>query len=166
MNLYLDGQFVRATIDRLLSDYPELEDDETLRADMLEAETDAHRLIERALSERNEANTLALAMKAREDELAARRARFERKSDAMRSLIRSVMQAARLDKVTLTEATVSTTKPRASVNITDLEAVPQGYFRLKKEADRTAIKTALEQGEAIPGAELAMSEAGIMIRTK
>ena len=166
MNLHLDRQFVVAAIDKLLTDFPELQDDETLRADMLEAETDAHRLIERALSQHNEASMLAVAMKLREDEMAARRARFERKSDAMRSLIRSVMQAARLDKITLPEATISTTKPKSSVNITAEDELPQGYFKTIRQADKAAIKTALERGEEIPGAELARGEAGIMIRTK
>jgi hypothetical protein len=84
----------------------------------------------------------------------------------MRGLIKAVMQAAKLDKVQLTEATLSITKPRQSVNVTDLEALPQGFYRLKREADKAALKTALEQGETIPGAELRFGDASLMVRTK
>ena len=164
--LFLDANVTKAEIAKLLEAYPELANDEQLRMDTLEAETDAFKVIEKALSERQEAESMAEAIKVRETELHARRGRFERKSEAMRGLIKAVMQAAKLDKVQLTEATLSITKPRQSVNVTDLEALPQGFYRLKREADKTALKTALEQGETIPGAELATGTSGLTVRTK
>jgi hypothetical protein len=165
-NLYLDAQFVKAEIAKLIEAYPELSEDETLRTDMIEAETDAHRLIERAFEERQSAETMAGAIKAREIAMAERRGRCERKSDAMKRLIRSVMKAANLDKLTLTEATISITKPRTSVNVTALDELPQGFFKLTRQADKTALKSALEKGETVPGAELAQGEPGITFRTK
>lgn len=165
-NLYLDAQFVRAEIGKLIEAYPDLAEDETLRADMVEGETDATRIIERALSERQEAETMAGAIKAREVDLAARRGRFERKSDAMRSLIRSVMQAASLDKLTLTEASLSIAKGRRSVNVVNVDDLPQGFFKTVRQADKTAIKSALERGDAIPGAEMVTGDEVLTIRTK
>lgn len=164
--LHLDAQFVKAEIAKLIEAYPDLAEDESLRADMVEGETDAVRIIERALAERQEAETMAGAIKARAIDLAARQSRFERKSEAMRKLIKSVMQAADLPKVQLTEATLSIQAPRISVEITDVNELPQGYVRIKREPDKTAIKTALMGGDEIPGATLAYGDETLSIRVK
>jgi hypothetical protein len=166
MNVHVDAQFVKAQIARLLTEYPELAEDETLRADVLEGATSIDRLIEAALSELQEAEMMAAALKEREADLYARRGRFERKSEAMKRLIKSVMRAADLAKMTLPEATLSITAGRAKVNVLDVNELPQGYYRTKREVDMTALKSALEKGEEIPGAELVHGEAGLMIRSK
>ena len=43
-----------------------------------------------------------------------------------------------------------------AVDVTDKDALPQGYLRIKTvtEPDKTALKVALKQGQAIPGAVL------------
>ncbi|MBZ9873118.1 siphovirus Gp157 family protein [Mesorhizobium sp. BR1-1-9] len=164
--LYLDAAFVKAEIAKLIEANPELAEDDTLRFDMIEGETGAVQIIERALAEQQGAEMMVGAVKAREIDLAARRGRYERKSEAMRSLIKSIMRAANLDRLTLTEATLSLTKARQTVGIEDLEALPQGYFRTTRQADKAAIKSALEQGEEIPGAFLVTGDTGLTIRTK
>lgn len=164
--LYLDAAFVKAEIAKLIAANPDLAEDESLRADMIDGETNATRIIERALAEQQGAEMMVGAVKAREIDLAARRGRYERKSEAMRSLIKSIMRAANLDKLTLTEASLSLTKPRQTVGIEDLEALPQGYFKTTRQADKAAIKNALERGEDIPGAFLVTGDCGLTIRTK
>lgn len=164
--LYLDANFVKAEIGKLLAEYPELEDDEALREDMIAGETNATRLIERALEQQREAETMAGSIKAREIDIAARRSRYERKSEAMRSLIKSIMRAAQLDKIALTEASLSLTKARQTVGIEDLDQLPQGYFKTTRQADKAAIKSAFDRGEEIPGAFIVTGDMGLMIRTK
>lgn len=164
--LHLDANFVKAEIAKLIAAYPELADDESLRADTIEGQTNALRIIERALAERQDADMLAGAIKAREEELFARRGRFERKAEAMKALIKSIMRAANLDKLTLTEATLSLTKGRETVGIEDLEALPQGYVKFYRQADKAAIKQALDRGDEIPGAFLVTGDTGLTIRTK
>lgn len=164
--LYLDAAFVKAEIAKLIAANPELAEDESLRADMIDGETNATRIIERALAEQQGAEMMVGAVKAREIDLAARRGRYERKSEAMRSLIKSIMRAAHLDKITLTEASLSLTKARQTVGIEDLDQLPQGYFKTIRQADKAAIKSALEQGEQIPGAFLVTGDMGLTIRTK
>lgn len=164
--LFLDAAFVKAEIGKLLAEYPELEDDEALRADVIEGETDAMRIIERALNEQREAETMVGAIKAREIDIAARRSRYERKSDAMRQLIRAVMKAAKLDKVSLTEASLSLTRGRQTVGIDDLDALPQGYFKTIRQADKAAIKASFDAGEPVPGAILVTGAESLTIRTK
>lgn len=166
MNVQVDAQFVKAQIARLLTEYPELVEDEALRADVLEGATSIDRLIKAALSERQEAEMMAAALKEREAALYARRGRFERKSEAMKRLIKSVMRAADLAKMTLPEATLSITAARQKVNVLDVSELPQGYYRMKREADMAALKSALERGEQIPGAEMVNGEEGLMIRSK
>lgn len=164
--LYLDAAFVKAEIAKLIASNPELEEDETLRFDTIDGETNATRIIERALAEQQGAEMMVGAVKAREIDLAARRGRYERKSEAMRSLIKSIMRAAQLDKITLTEASLSLTKARQTVGIEDLDQLPQGYFKTTRQADKAAIKSALDKGEQIPGAFLVTGEIGLTVRTK
>lgn len=164
--LYLDAQFVKAEIAKLIEAYPELAGDETLRADMIEAETNAKRIIERAMEERQYAEMMAGAIKARIADMSARHGRFARKSEAMKLLARNVMKAANLRSLELTEVTLSVTKARKRVNILDLDALPQGFYAVERKAKATEIKAALEAGEEIPGAELVTGDDGLMIRPK
>lgn len=164
--LYVDAAYLKSEIGRLINDYPDLADDELLRADMLDAETDLEKVVSRALDERREAETMANAIKEREAALAARRSRYEKKADAMKALIKSVMQSADLDKLTLPEATLTVQRPRTSVDVTNVEELPQGFFKIERKADKTALKKALEAGEEIPGAELALGDETLAIRVK
>jgi hypothetical protein len=164
--LYLDANFVKAEIAKLIAANPELADDEALREDMIAGETNATRIIERALEEQQGAEMMVGAIKAREIDIVARRGRYERKSEAMRSLIKSIMRAANLDKITLTEASLSLTKARQTVGIEDLDQLPQGYFKTTRQADKSAIKSAFERGEEIPGAFIVTGDMGLTIRTK
>ena len=164
--IQVDIAAFKAHVANLLAAYPELEDDEELRADMIEGETDMVPLVHRLLKRRIDAGAMAEAVKAIKADNAARQARFERQEDGYKALIKSIMLAADLRKLTLPDATVSITSARTVVEITDLDAIPQGYARLEKKADKTAIKAALEAGEEIPGAQLALSEEGLIVRTK
>lgn len=164
--IFLDARYVQIELGRILVEFPELAEDDILRADFVEGETDAFAIISRALSERMEAETMVDAIKSREADMATRRVRFERKSDAMRSLIKGIMQAGDLSKLTLPEATLSISKPRVSVNVIDVNELPQGFYRTERKADKTALKQALEKGEVIPGAELSMGDETLTIRTK
>lgn len=165
-SLYLHAQFVRAEIGKLLDRYPELKDDAELRLDAIEGETDAHRIISRAVSERQDAQMIVDGINSRLSDLSGRRARYERKTEFLKELIRSVMKAAKLDKLALPEATVSILAGRESVGISDIDALPQGFFKTKREADKAAIKIALDAGEEVPGAHMVIGSEGLSIRTK
>ena len=165
-NLWLEAQFVKAEIGRLIDAYPDLAADEILRADMIDGETDAVKIIETALAERLDAVAIAEAIKARETDLAARRERFERKAEAMRSLISSIMKAAKQSRMQLAEATISVTRPSVSVGIADVDELPQGFFRTVRQADKAAIRRAIENGETVPGAFLVTGSEGLRIQNR
>lgn len=164
--LHLDAQFVKAEIAKLIEAHPELAEDEALRFDTIEGETNAYRIIERALEQRQEAEMMAGAVSSRLVEMSERRGRFERKSEAMKMLIKSIMKAANLPKLALPEATLSITKARETVGIIDINELPQGFFKTIRQADKAAIKDALAGGQDVPGAALVIGSEGLMIRTK
>lgn len=150
----------------LLEAYPELVEDDELRADMLEGETELHALVKRLLKIRLDASAMATAIKAIKQDNADRQARFERKADGASALLKSLLIAADVDKVMLPEATVSITKPRTKVNVIDVNELPQGFYAIERKPKSQEIKAALEAGEKVPGAELALGDEGLMVRTK
>lgn len=165
-NLQLDAQWIRGEISRLFEACPELAEDDDLRLDMIEGETGALEFISRALSQRLEAVTMEKAIAARMADMGERKARYGRKADVLKGLIQSVMQRADIHKLELPEATLSLTKPRASVEVLNVDDLPQGFFKVERKADKAAIKKSLEAGEAVPGAELAFGSPGLNVRTK
>lgn len=162
----LDVKQLEREIGALLDAYPELADDDELRADMLEGSTDLERIASRIVRRRTLAVAGVVGIKVVEADLKERRARFERQEEAMKALLKRVLTLAGADKLTLPEATVSITKPRESVDVQDVGALPQGYFNTIRQADKKAIGDALKAGEAIPGAALTVGEAGLTIRSK
>jgi hypothetical protein len=164
--IQVDIAAFKAPVHDLLAAYPELAEDDDLREDMIAGETDMVPLIERLLKRKLDADTMVSAIKERKSEIAERQARFERQAEGYKTLIKSMMIAADLDKVTLPDATVSVTKPRTKVNILDVNELPQGFFVTERKPKSADIKAALERGEEIPGAELVLGDDGLMVRPR
>lgn len=164
--IQVDIAAFKAHVADLVASYPELAEDDDLRADMFEGETDMVPLISKLLRRKLDADTMVAAIKERKGEITERQARYERQAEGYKTLIKSVMLAADLDKVTLPDATVSVTSARAIVEITDEAALPQGFVEIKRVPKKAEIKKALEAGETIPGATLGLSQEGLMVRTK
>ncbi len=156
----------RAQWHDILDAYPEIAEDESLRADVLDAETDFHKLIDSLVKRKLDARERATGAKARKQEVGERQSRFERQEAGFDTLIKSLMQFADMQKVVLPEATVSITKPRTKVSILDVNELPQGFYAVERKPKSAEIKTALEAGEKVPGAELVLGEDGLMVRTK
>jgi len=150
----------------LLDAYPELAEDDDLRADVLEGETDLHSLIKRLVTIRQDATAMATAVKSIKQDNAERQYRFERKADGANALMKSLMLAADVDKVTLPEATVSITKPRTKCVVDDVNELPQGFYQVERKALTSEIKAELEAGRDVPGARLELGQEGLMVRTK
>lgn len=162
--LKVDIAAFKAQWEGIVAANPELADDEELRLDTLEGETDFHRLMMRLVGRKLYAREMATGAKTRKADIAERQARFERQEEGFDALIKSLLQAADLPKLVLPEATLSITKPRTKVSVFDLNELPQGFF--ERKARTAEIKAALERGEEIPGAELALGDEGLMVRTK
>lgn len=162
--LAADVANLAAEIDALLVAYPDLAEDEQLRADMLEGETNLHAVLERLLGVERDANSMVGAVKARIDDLQERKARAERRKDAMRGLMLRLMKAADLQKAPLTEATISVAKGRDSVEITDEAAVPKRFLKVVSSPDKGLIADALKAGKKVNGAALKTGSETLSVR--
>lgn len=164
--LSMDAAKIEMEVRHILAAYPELADDEELRIDTLEGETDFTRIMSRLVRARNEKLAEAEGLGGYIADLGERKARQVRGADGVKALMLSLMSVADLPKLVLPEATISVTKPRVSVEVTDIDALPQGTFATVRQPDKTAIKAMLEAGEDIPGAALKESDPSLTIRVK
>ena len=164
--LALDMKQLEREVVSLLETYPELAADDELRADVLEGETDLEAVASRIVRRRNLARANVTGIKEVMGDLKERQDRFQRQEDAMKAMLKRILSLAGTDKLTLPEATISITKPRESVEVLDVDALPQGFFATIRQPDKKAIGEALKAGEAIPGAALTFGEAGVTIRSK
>lgn len=163
----LDADEVARQVERLFTEYhDEVADDEALRQDLLEGETGFYEIIDKVLDHRQEALGMASMTKERATGMKLRIDRYESRAEAMTKLIMNLMEVAGVERVERPEATISRTKGRDSVEITDLEAIPQGYAKFEKKPDKTAIKASIDAGADIPGAAVKKGEPSITVRTK
>lgn len=164
--LFREAGIVRNQIEALKALYPEMTEDADLLAGMIEGETDLERVLDKVLTFMLDARAKAAATKDRKDEMGERQKRFERQEQSGRTILLQLMEASGQTKIVLPEATLSVTAARTSVNVTNADELPQGFFKTERVPLSKEIKSALEKGERIPGAELVMGECGLMVRTK
>jgi hypothetical protein len=161
-----DPAVIKQQVSNLLTAWPELVEDEILRADMIEGSTDFVEFVRAVERRRQEANTLTEAISMQVDALEARRTRFGRREQALRELMFQMLQLAHLKKLEMPEATVSVRVGVPKVIVTDEAALPDEFCRIKREPDRAKIKAALADFQAVPGATLSNAEDTLAIRIK
>lgn len=149
----LDADFVSKQIDRLMSEYAlEFEGDDALREDMISGSTNLDEVVSRALDHAIEAETMAEAVKARLGFMTERKARYDRRAQAMRGLILEMMNKANLRSLPLPEASITVSAGRDSVVITDEASVPRQLGKSTWAPDKKAIGDQLKAGVDVPGA--------------
>jgi len=164
--LFKNAETVKAQIQLLLAHNPDMAEDEELLTDMLAGSTDLNEILDKAVALRAEAETMAKAIKERETALTERRKRYEAQSASIKSLMLQLMELAGVDKIILPEASLSVTNGRESVNIVNVDDLPQGYVKLEKVADKKAIMDSFRAGSDVPGAELVMGTTGLTVRSR
>ncbi|MDI6028319.1 siphovirus Gp157 family protein [Corticibacterium sp. UT-5YL-CI-8] len=162
--LQADVANVLADIDSLFAAYPELAEDESLRADMLEGSTSAFDVLSRLVTIERDADSMGRAIAARVSDLNARKARAERRKEAMRTLMLRVMRAADIKKAPLVEATISISKGRDSVEITDEAALADEFVKIERIPDKKAILDIVKGCGEIPGARLKQGDDTLTVR--
>ena len=162
----LDPRIVQQEIANLLLQYPELQEDDQLRVDMIEGETEAFSLLSRIVRMIGENKALAEGIDRYVLELQKRSARIERRVEAFRSLAVKIMEYGAIKKAELPEATLSIRPGTPKVIVTDEALLPDKCVRIKREPDKTTIKDLLSKGAQIPGAVLSNSEPSLSIRIK
>ena len=160
-----DPIFVQQQIAALLLAHPELEEDEQLRADMIEGVTDTFEFLAAIVRKIGATQAIAAGTAEYIGQLQERKARLERREYVLRQLIHKVMDAGHLTKAELPEATLSIRNGVPKVVIVNEHEIPDQYMRIRKEPDKTAIKNAMKYGNYIPGAAISNAEPTLQIRT-
>ncbi len=167
--LKLDANRVRATIARLIEAYPDLADDEDLRADTIEGETDLDTILTRLFIAWRSDEEMATGTKSIIADLRERKDRLERRVDAKKALAMSLLETADLDKRQLPVATLSIRSGRESVVVDDVDQLPQGAFTLiRKPIDAADLKKQImaEKAGDFPGAHLEIGDDTLAARAK
>ena len=118
------------------------EDDDQLRLDTLEGETDLFEIAKRLLDdmERDEGDKAILAEQM--DSRKVRRDRCDARIKARREAIAALMDCAGLDKLPLPEATLSLRKMAPKAVVIDAEALPDDMCTFTRKPNLAAIKEA------------------------
>jgi Gp157 protein len=161
----LTADEVKAQIAKLLTDCPELREDDEALVLSLESETEATELCTRLVRKIGENKSHSVGTEAYIKELKGRLEMLDRRDIGLRAILLAVMQAAGITKLPLPIATVSSSATR-HVLIVELEQIPESYRRWKWEPNKIEIKAALNAGAAVPGAVLSNPEPHITIRIK
>lgn len=158
-------QEARLSVTALLADFPELGENEQLRADAIEGETELFTVIRRLVIEAKTAAGKAEGVRITALEMRERKARLEHQEERIRALILSLMQMAGLRKLPLPEATltVSDKKPQPLKPET-ADGLADEYVRITREPDMAAIKAAIKDGATIPGIAMSNGSPVLTIR--
>lgn len=165
MNIRPDFGAIRRTAAEILD---LLEDDPTDQAflDTLDGATDAMDVADVIISRALQASAMVTAIKAQENDLAARRKRYEAREEACRGLMLQLVDAIGVKKLERPAATISRRSGSVSCVITDETAVPSQLCKTVTTPDKAAIKAQLLAGETVPGAALVTGDDGVTVRVK
>lgn len=153
MKLYEIPGTIRAALDCMEVDE---ETGEVLNADDFNAvEIEAHEKLENTGLYVRELNAEADALKAEIERLTDRRRSLEKRSTFLKCLMLQGLDALGATKLKTPMVTISVRTSKAvELDADALDVLPEGFIRIKREADKTAIKAALEGGFDVPGAHL------------
>lgn len=151
----------------LLANDPDLAADEAAMSDALRAETeDVFALLHRMLRASVAARSMADAAEEMAANITARRDRYKRRADALRSTVFAAMDALGIPKIELPDLTASIARGKPAALITDETALPDEYWRTTRAVNKAAINDAIKQGVVIPGVEMTNSIPSLTVRTK
>lgn len=154
MPTLLEAHTVTAEIEKLLAEYPELSDDEDLRRDIIEGQTDAMEVLGELAKRIAEDSAMQDAIKAVVEQIAGRKSRYAKREEMWRRLALRILQVANMRKAETPAGTVSIRSVAPSLVVTDDAALPEWAWRVKREIDKSAIRDRLKAGEFVAGAEL------------
>jgi hypothetical protein len=163
----LDVRELQQQIANLFLEFPELKDDEVLRADMLEGQTEIKAMFTTILHSIDDAKAFSDGVDLRISQLAERKARFDMRVEFLRALILKVMRWADLRKVELAEATLSqrASQPKL-IGDPDVALLPEELVKVTRAPDRTKIREALLRGDFVPECSLSNAEPTLAIHSK
>jgi hypothetical protein len=147
MNIVLKAQEIARIAGQLAAI---CEDDERLFSDMMEGETDLHKLITRLHEGIANDAGMVTGIKERKADLDARQKRLEARIDAQKGAIVMLMQAGQQSKVELPEVTYSLRDGKPKLVVVDDDAVPDEYCTLIRKPVKATINEAFADADALP----------------
>lgn len=141
----------------------ELADDEDLKLDTLEGETDLFELVAKLLERIENAEGDRAALVSQIQDRNERKARAEKRIEANRTAIMALMETAQLDKLPLPEATCSLRRIAPKPVVVDESLLPDELCRITRKPDLTAIK---QLETIIPGVAMDNGGTSLTIRRK
>lgn len=167
MNSMMDANRLRLDIEALLTRYPEMQEDEILRADMLEGETDIKKILAEMFRALDDTKTMIEAIGIRMAELSVRRSRFAKRVEFLRDLMLLILQSAQVRKIELPEATLSQRNVAPSlIGEPDPATLPDEFVRTSREPDKRKILAAMQAGETVAGYVLSNAPPVLSINAK
>ncbi len=156
---------LKRDIRAMLAEHPVLNEDEDLRADMLDAELDFPEAIERVVESIREREAYAAANDALVSQYEAQAGKHRAAVLGQKQLIRTLLEAAAMTKVRLPTlgSMVSIGHGQPRVIITDEASIPDDLVRVTREPNKRAIGDRLKAGEQVPGAILSNAEPHVRI---
>lgn len=148
----------------IISDNPEVRLDDEFKQDLLEGSTDYLDIVDKLITNLHITNSYILGLKDARTRLDDRSARLEAKSDAIRRLLKRLLDIADLRTVAAPSGTVSIGAKAPSVEIVDEALIPEKYMRISKAPSKTLIGNALKAGEDVPGATLSNGGETLIVR--
>lgn len=141
----------------------QLDDDERAYLDTLEGETDLFEWARRLLGKIEEDEGVVAALKEQIGDRNLRKSRAEQRIETTREALKALLDCARLDKLTLPEATLSIRGVPPKIIVTDEALVPDDLCKFTRKPDMAAIKAA----EApVPGTSTDNGGTSLTIRRK
>jgi hypothetical protein len=164
---YADVDRVRLELEAMLREYPELADDEVLRADMLDGATDYKDILVALASMNSATKALGEGLEHYIVDLRWRADRYEARQVFLRDLIFRVMESAQLKKIELPHATLSLrNNPQRLVGEADPATLPDDLVKITRALNRTKIREAIEAGQIVPGFSLSNAAPSLVVKVK
>jgi len=164
----IDKFVVGRQIENLKMTHPELweDDDDDFLAQVLEGETDLHRLLSTLVDQIHLDESVVAGLSLLLSTYKTRRDRYERRVEALRNLAFQMMQMADVNKLVLPQATLGVRIGPSRVVIADEAAIPDAYWRVARTPNKALIKEHIQQGIDVPGTSLSNAVPVISIHTK
>ena len=159
---------IRQFRERLLAEDSDIAEDPELWRDMLDSETDAVDLIRGLIRGSIDADILAEAIRKRQDEIAARAERAERRKQAFRAAAMGLMDLAGITRLPEPDFVARIQAGQQYLGQLDLDTLPSEFVDVEVTVTRRPLKdrilAALKVGQTVDGAQLRQGSPFLVIK--
>jgi hypothetical protein len=143
-------------------------EDEILKMDVLQGETDALEIVRKLIRVALEAEAMVEAVEARTADLNVRAARFAAQAERARNTVRDMLEALEIRRLVEPDFTVSLKASPPKVLVLEPDKLPDEFWRIQttRSPDKPLIKAAIDAGRAVEGATLSNGGLSLSVRTK